>query len=60
MSLQSKGGRERGERWKGGKCAVTAKQSTQVASLNKDYGNIVIFLMSTSTENQSYTGYRKD
>jgi len=56
MSLQSTRGRERGERWKGGKCAVTAKQSTQAASLNKDYRNNTVFPMSTSTENQSYTG----
>lgn len=60
MSLQSKGGRERGKKGKGGKCAVITKQSTQVASLNEDYGSIVIFLTSISMENQSYTGYGKD
>lgn len=47
ISLQSKLGGGRGQRHGG----VMAKQSSLLVSLNKDYGNTVIFPMPTSAEN---------
>lgn len=54
-SLQSKVGGGRGQRQGG----VMAKQSSLLVSLNKDYGNTVIFPMPTSAENEYYTSYRE-